>query len=385
MTLSKSLYTRGIQCPKALWLKKYKLSVLTPPDASAEAIFETGNVIGALAYELFPEGKEVPFSKNYDEMIFTTAKHLEDGVPNIYEATFSYDGFLVMVDILHVDADGVSIYEVKSSTSVKDIYIHDVSIQYYVLSSLGFNVKSANVLHINSSYIRGYELDISELFSVVDVSQDVLELQANIPHVLEEFENYLSDKTNEPDIDIGKQCKNPYECDALHYCWRVQRGIPEYSVFNIFNLGSKKQVELYEQGIVDIKNMPDSFDMTAKQSQAVSNYKSGVTHIDTDAIEEFLSTITYPVYHLDFETFQQAIPEFKGISPFMQIPFQYSLHIEHENGTLEHREFLASDGIDPREHLARKLCQDIPRDVTVLAYNMGVEKRCHKKAGIYLP
>jgi hypothetical protein len=25
MTLSKSLYTRAIQCPKSLWLKKYKL------------------------------------------------------------------------------------------------------------------------------------------------------------------------------------------------------------------------------------------------------------------------------------------------------------------------------------------------------------------------
>jgi len=24
MNLSKSLYTKGIQCPKALWLKKYK-------------------------------------------------------------------------------------------------------------------------------------------------------------------------------------------------------------------------------------------------------------------------------------------------------------------------------------------------------------------------
>ncbi|MCK4974643.1 MAG: DUF2779 domain-containing protein, partial [Sulfurimonas sp.] len=200
-----------------------------------------------------------------------------------------------------------------------------------------------------------------------------------------EFENYLSDKTNEPDIDIGKHCKNPYECDAKDYCWRVQRGIPEYSVFNIFNLGSKKQVELYEQGIVDIKDIPDGFPMTAKQSQAVSNYKSGITHIDKEAIEEFLSTLTYPIYHLDFETFQQAVPEFKGISPFMQIPFQYSLHVEHKDGTLEHREFLAKDSTDPREPLAQKLCEDIPRDVTVLAYNMGFEKGVIKKLASNYP
>ncbi len=63
----------------------------------------------------------------------------------------------------------------------------------------------------------------------------------------------------------------------------------------------------------------------------------------------------------------------------MQIPFQYSLHIEYEDGRLEHREFLAEDGTDPRALLARKLCEDIPRDVTVLAYNMGFEKGVIRK------
>ncbi|WP_373034250.1 DUF2779 domain-containing protein [Sulfurovum sp.] len=382
MHLSKSLYTRAIQCPKSLWLKKYKPEVLTPPDASAQAVFKTGNVVGELACQFFPHGKEVPFTRDYSEMIATTKGYIAEGEQNIYEATFNYNGILVMVDILHVDADGVSLYEVKSSTSVKDIYVHDVSIQYYVLTNLGFHVKSANVVHIDNTYVRDDELDINALFSVVDVTAEVRKLQDNIPNVLREFETYLEDTVNEPDIDIGSHCNKPYECDAKEYCWRVQRNIPEYSIFNIFNLGSKKQVELYEQGIVDINDIPDNFDMTVKQSQAVRDYRSGVTHINKEAIEGFVGTLSYPIYHLDFETFQQAIPEFKGISPFMQIPFQYSLHIEHEDGTLEHCEFLAEDGSDPRELLAHRLCEDIPNDVTVLAYNMGFEKGVIKKLAL---
>jgi hypothetical protein len=257
-----------------------------------------------------------------------------------------------------------------------------VSIQYYVLKNLGFNIKSANIVHIDNTYVRGDTLDIDALFAVVDVTAEVVALQENIPELLETFETYLEDRTNEPDIDIGAHCNKPYECDAKEYCWRVQRNIPEYSIFNIFNLGSKKQVELYRQGIVDIKDIPDTFDMTAKQRQAVSNYKSSVTCIDKEAIDIFVSKLSYPIYHLDFETFQQAIPEWKGISPFMQIPFQYSLHIEHEDGRLVHCEFLAEDGSDPRELLARKLCEDIPRDVTVLAYNMGFEKGVIKKLAL---
>ncbi len=101
MNISKSLYTRAIQCPKSLWLKKYKSEVLTPPDASAKAIFETGNAVGELACELFPDGKEVPFTRNYDEMIATTKKYIDEGVQNIYEATFNYDGILVMGERHH--------------------------------------------------------------------------------------------------------------------------------------------------------------------------------------------------------------------------------------------------------------------------------------------
>lgn len=385
MNLSKSLYTKGIQCPKALWLKKYKPSVLTPPDEQAQAIFETGNIVGELACQLFPDGREVLYTKNYDEMVATTKEWMEEGVSNIYEATFNYEGILIMVDILTVDSDGVSIYEVKSSTEVKDIYLHDVSIQYYVLQNLGYKIKSASVVHINNEYVRGESLELDQLFKIVDVTSEVQGLQSNIPSILKEFETYLEDKVNEPDIDIGKHCNKPYECDAKNYCWKVQRQIPEYSIFNIFNLGSKKQVELYNQGIIDIQDIPVDFDMTVNQAQAVENYKSKASYIDKENIKAFLENLTYPIYHLDFETYQQAIPQYKGIKPFEQIPFQYSLHIEYEDGTLEHKEYLSQDSIDSRYELAQKLCEDIPSDVTLLAYNMSFEKGVIKRLANLFP
>jgi hypothetical protein len=380
MNLSKSLYTKAIQCPKALWLKKYKREVLSSPDSTALARFETGNVVGNLACKLFPNGREVVYRPNdFVGMVETTQEWIEEGVEHIYEATFLYEGIFVLVDVLKVTPDGVEIYEVKSSSSVKDIYLHDVSIQLYVLEQLGFRVRSSHLVHIDSSYVRGDELVLGELFKIVDVSKEVNALQAGIPSRLGEYEAYLSDKVNEPDIEIGSHCNKPYECDAKEYCWRVQRDIPEYSVFNIFNLGSKKQLALYERGIVKIEEIPDDFVMTAIQKQKVQNWKSQETFIDKESINGFLETLTYPIYHLDFETFQQAVPEWRGISPYQQIPFQYSLHIEHKDGTLEHKEFLAEDGVDPRYELAQRLTRDIPRDVTVLAYNMSFEKGVNAK------
>lgn len=100
--LSKSLYTRGLQCTKSLWLKKYKKELLTPSDESAQAIFETGNEVGELACELFPKGKEVPFKLGFENMINQTKLWINMGMENIYEASFSYDNIFVAIDILHV-------------------------------------------------------------------------------------------------------------------------------------------------------------------------------------------------------------------------------------------------------------------------------------------
>ena len=378
MTLSKSLYTRGLQCSKSLWLKKYKKDVLTPPDAQAQAVFETGDKVGALACQLFPEGKEIPFEgTTFDEKIALTKKWMGEGVKNIYEATFKYNDILVMVDILHINDDAsIEINEVKSSTEVKDVYLNDASIQYYVLNGLGYDVKKTNIVHINNQYIRDEELEIDKLFSIVDVTDEVIQMQDDIPTYLKHFELQLSDKENPPSIDIGKHCTNPYDCDAIAYCWQH---IPEYSVFNISRLRVDKKFQMYQDGIVEFHQITDISSFSISQQVQIESEQTNKAIINKDAIKEFIDGLTYSIYHLDFETFQQAIPEWKGISPFMQIPFQYSIHIEQEDGTLTHKEFLAPEGVDPRYELAKRLVEDIPTDVTVLAYNMGFEKGVIRK------
>ena len=43
-----------------------------------------------------------------------------------------------------------------------------------------------------------------------------------------------------------------------------------------------------------------------------------------------------------------------------------------------HKEFLAIPGNDPRREVAERLCQDIPENACVLAYNMTFEQTCIK-------
>ena len=252
MKLSKSLYTRAIQCQKSLWLKKHNKDVLTPPNAAAQAIFENGNEVGDLACRLFPNGIEIPYlNTTFQDKINLTQEYINQGTQNIYEATFEFDGILIMIDILNIKDNSVIINEVKSSTQVKDIYLHDASIQYYVLNGLGYDVKKVNIIHINNQYVRDEELDINQLFCIVDVTYEVKELQANIKNNLEIFRKTLA-KDVEPNIDIGTHCNEPYECDAKNYCWSH---IPNYSIFDISRLQSKKKFELYKNGILEFSQL----------------------------------------------------------------------------------------------------------------------------------
>ena len=375
--LSKSLYTKGLQCEKALWLKKYNKDVLTPPDATTMARFKEGNVVGNLACNLFPGGREIPFKgTTFSQKIALTQEWLDEGLNDIYEATFEYNGVLVMVDIFHKKTDGsFEIYEVKSSTEAKDIFKHDASIQYYVLNGLGYNVRDVYITIINTDYVRDDDLDISQLFSHERVTNKVLTLQADIPDTLNKFKAVLIDGVNEPNIDIGKHCKKPYPCDAINYCWRRQRGIPKYSVFNIFQMSANpKSIQLYKEGIVAVEDIPDDIKLTNIQQNKVDVWKAQKGVINKDAIKDFVDSIAYPVYHFDFETLGPAIPEFKGMKPYGKYPFQYSLHIEQEDGSLEHKEYLATPGQDPREGIVKRMVKDIPKDACVMAFNISFEK-----------
>ena len=384
MALSKSLYIRGLQCEKSLWLKKKKPEVLQAPDDGAQAVFDTGTSVGELACELFSGGERIEYTGDFSSQIAKTKELMEHGIKIIYEATFCFDGILVMVDILRVGKDGLIINEVKSSTSVKEVYIDDASIQYYVISSLGYKVSAINIIHIDNSYVRGEKLELEKFFHTEDVTEQVRQKQADIPQILGKFDEILS-KDTEPEVDIGPQCSDPYTCDAWEYCWREQRGIPEYSIFDISGLRSKKKFELYKSGVVKFEDIKELDKFNASQQIQIRSELSKEQVIDKEAIKEFLDTLSYPLYHLDFETFQQAVPEFIGLRPYEQIPFQFSIHKDDGKGNLEHFEFLAEVGADPRYELALNLIKFIPQDACVLAYNMSFEKRVIRRLAVNYP
>lgn len=368
--ISKSRYCRGFQCPKMLWLESNK------PELSqgeiSDTILANGKLVGDLAQNYFGECEIVEFDYEKSNMVLRTAQLMDAGAENIAEASFSYDGLYCAVDILHKDEDGWDIVEVKSSTHIAPIYIEDMAFQLYVLEQCGVNVKRVYNMHLDNTYVRHGELDLQGLFALEDCTGDVKLRAFDVADNIKSIREYMC-QSEEPAKDIDICCDSPYECSFKNYCWR---NIPKPSVFDISRLKAETKYDLYHKGIVSFDDVLDhQIKLSAKQILQVQTAAEHLPdRIDENAIIEFLNTLTYPIYHLDFETFQQAVPEFEGGTPYAQIPFQYSLHIEYRDGHLEHKEFLAKEGTDPRRDLAESLCNDIPMGVCSLAYNMAFER-----------
>lgn len=372
--LSKTTFLRSVQCHKSLYLNRYKPELRDPPDPSQEAVFRTGKDVHTFARELFPEGVVASSEESYDPKTWLqrTRALMKEGVGVLFEAAFEHDQVLVIVDILERVGTKWKAYEVKSSTSVKDPYDWDVAVQYRLLSNTGIELEDFSILHINNKYVRHGDLDPKALFTDVSMLEMVREMEPEVSNRIREAKAILSEP-DVPEIDIGPYCDEPYPCDFMGYCWRH---IPENSVFSVARMKKDHKFGLYHDGIVRIEEIPEDFPLNKTSRVHVEGQKHGRSIIDKVALQASIGSLKYPLYFLDFETFNPAIPPFDGTKPYSQIPFQYSLHRKDSpEDELSHTGFLAEAKIDPRIPLIESLLRDIPPPGDILAYNRSFEAR----------
>lgn len=381
MFLSKSNYVSFCQCSKMLWLKinKPEEEIINDFD---KATMEKGTEVGKIAQKYFNNAVDVTFLTNNKpnllKMIENTQNEITKGSTVICEASFEYDDLFCSVDILKKEKNGWAIYEVKSSTydtkvdKKVELYFEDIAFQKYILKNRGINITNTYLMQINKDYVFDGNLNIHKLFVVSDVTEKVLKVEEDIFYNLNEAKQIFNQK-QEPNFDLSINCDSPYKCGFWKYC---SNHLPSPSVFDIYNLYFKDKINFYKNGFISYTDLKSSNFITNKiQLRQIDYYLNNKkTYVNKTKINEFLDTLTYPLYFLDFETVMPIVPKYVGSKPYDQIPFQYSLHyIEKKGGKLKHKEFLAKTGEDPREALAKQLCEDIPKNVCVLAYYKSFE------------
>ena len=380
--ISKSKYIRAKQCEKMYWLDKVKPDLFDSSIVNEE-ILKSGTYVGEVALGLFSDIAYVEYQNDKSKMIEDTKRYIEEGRKYIAEASFSLKGRFLSVDILKVEGKNVEIFEVKSSTSIREIYYDDIAYQATILSLFGFVVKKVHIITLNNQYTRQGDLDLNQLFNITDVSKEIEGKNQEILRFLEHLQKDMDIKV-EPSIDIGDHCFNPYACGYFDYCKKLW-GLPKESIFDLRNVFRSTKFNMYRDGVFSFEDLVNSKKFYPKLRPVVKNQLSKKEIINKEEIKRFLDDLRYPIYHLDFESVQYPVPPFDKITVYQQVAFQYSLHIEHENGELEHKEFLADHTKEWTLDLVKALIQDIPKGAQSLAYNIAFEKGIIKNLALKHP
>lgn len=388
--ITKSDFMIFANCPKQYWLTLNRKDLEKPISDDARKHIEDGIKVGVFARQFIDNTfiatrRKTDGTPDIDGQIEATKFGIDNKFPCIAEASFQYKDLFCACDLLKIDENGgFSILEVKATNTAKEDHFEDIAFQKYVLVKCGLRINHLFIVHLNHAYERHGDINPKALLIAEEVTNEkvVIDTLNNLEYFLNQMRDIQKEKS-EHEIELGSYCK---DCPFHAYC---HKDIPVPTALNINGVRKNNAYKFINEKIY-------SFTDLLKAGYTPSNHRQKVQIeaeitgktpiIDKKDLQLFLSKIKYPLYHLDFETMNEAIPPVDGSHSYDQVPFQYSLHVQKYEGEIDpqHEEFLG-ETLDCQRALAEKLCKDIPVDGTPIAYNMTFEKTVLKHLAEQFP
>ena len=335
--LSKSRITAGLQCGKRLWLAIHRPE-LEVYGGDTRQRFAAGNHVGEVARRAYGGGVLIEGSLS-QALRDTEAALASPGDVTLYEATFRHGGVLVRSDILQRRDGRYRMVEVKSATRLKEYHLQDIAIQAWVAEGAGVPLDVLSVAVIDTDFVYRGAGDYGGLLREIPVADQARPLMAHIPGWVRGFNELLAGPL--PAIGSGAQCRRPFECPFISFC-DAQEGR---------------------------QRCPEGDERDGQGAcRPASHIDSSAGTLDP-AASDFLATLPYPRYYLDFETVQFAVPCWAGTRPFQQLVFQWSCHVEREQGQVEHHAFLDTSGAAPMRAAAEALLEVLGARGPIFVYH----------------
>tara|TARA_Y100000590_G_scaffold319188_1_gene361208 strand:+ start:353 stop:1840 length:1488 start_codon:yes stop_codon:yes gene_type:complete len=362
MRITKTDYMEYTLCPKNLWLKKHKPKLFEniPITDFQKEIILNGQIVDEASMALFPAGKLVT-SKNLDPLNYSKELIAKKSI-TIFQASFEWDDFFARTDILYFDedTDSWSLYEVKSTNSVKKTpynHIKDLAFQKLVLKSNNVHIGHVGVIHLNKEYQRNGLLDYDQLFEETDVTNDVQDIEDIVRTEMNDMKKYLGapEKSGCDCLYKGRSA----QCQTFSYS---NPYVPEYSVHNISRIGTRKKIltDWINRGIYAIENIDNPEVLNGYPSFQYLAHIKGKAVVDSNEILRTFNDLEFPIHFLDYETYTTAIPKFDRCWPWQQMPFQYSVHVLNNDGSLEHKEYILKE---PSKDMTLALVENLAEDM----------------------
>jgi hypothetical protein len=168
---------------------------------------------------------------------------------------------------------------------------------------------------------------------------------------------------------------------GFHECWSQAYGFTaqdfaQGTVLDLWNFRKKDdlisqgriRLSAVQPGDIDVKDNGETLSVSERQWMQAKGIppeedRGGYWLAEAHMRREMASW-RFPYHFIDFETSAVAIPFHQGMRPYEQVAFQYSHHVMHEDGRVEHKgQFLLTEpGVFPNFEFARALKAELEGD-----------------------
>ena len=278
-------------------------------------------------------------------------------------------------------------------------YFYDLAFQHYVVKSKFpectirsfFQLPNKNIdskvdnlfskfsIKNKKAYFLGSDEDLIDNFiseiNVTEKIEEILSQTFEFQHqemlfyeIANELANAKVNSINLP-VKIGSYCKHCQFVDAddqksgMYKCWKTlstytDKKFKDQKVIDIYSLRSQKIIDQQKYFIdelepedLKIESEPvlsdkpfSSKDRQYLQCFGIQTYANKEDYVSQSKYLDYeINKWKYPLNFIDFETATHAIPAYKGLPPYGNIAFQYSIHTLDEDGVVKHEsEFLSA-------------------------------------------
>jgi len=285
------------------------------------------------------------------------------------------------IDVLihNVVNNTYDLYEIKSSTKIDKQNKYDVTFQHLIAKST-LPVNKTYLVHVNSDYVKNGEIDVSEFFVIVDMSEVILKLENEVF----QLRNQALAVTTDGNPPLESHCYKPNDCPCLKLC---HPNLSEHPVYDLSWWKVGQYEKLVASGYQHLQDIPETEELNPKQILQIRSIKQNQPIIDYEGVQRELVNLTFPLYFFDYETINPAIPAFDGYKPYQHIVFQYSLHVMEnpDDSELKHYEFLMTDKREPSKEITEGLLKVIGSKGSVIVWNKSFERGRNKELGLLQP
>jgi hypothetical protein len=329
--------------------------------------FHVGAEIGRLARQQLGRGVLLPFGP-IETALNATAEAMGDPAKRLlFEATFTAAPFVARADALRRTGSGWEVVEAKSALApedgvARDEHLDDLAFTAFVAMASGVAIERCTLMFVSRDCRLGAE-GLTEL----EVTDAVLHRVATFTERASSIAAACT-ATVRPAPTLQFICRKCefFASDCLG------KGIPD-PLFLLPRLSEKRFEEMkqYQR----LSAVPVGANLTAPQRRVFDVMRSGEPSIVGSVLAR-LNELVWPVYYLDFEAVQPALPWFADCPPYEVMPFQFSIHVSDRLGQEPvHHDYLAPIGGDWRRELASALLERLGLSGSIVVYASYEQQR----------